>query len=1568
MAAACASHSPAPALIPPPISPPILPLIPPLPDDVSIACLARLSLWDLAVVRCVSRGWAAAIASDSFAQQRRRQQALGAQRVRVVARHGEECGSCASCPECAECPSSLACCSHGDARDCTTEGRGECDINGVNGYVCLCAASRRHPGRLDWFAFDLSAPARDDDLPPASAASAFSAASAGSSKGTRWTFSGSACNESRRSAEGAGSSCSSSGSRFRLSACGRSGCGGLSGSNGYGRWRRLPPIPPSNPHGSQRCRHFSVAAIPGWGLAIAGGVVLGTGEAVRHVSLFDWLAGRWVQVQHEGFSARLDPVVVWAGGRLFVGGGGEIGGRGKVGGRGNVWGAGMGGVQGRGGAEGEMMRCEGGNTGGEGEGEGEEGGTPLPVTNPTVTTSLHPSISPRSCDIICVANRVYARYRHRLTCFADHPTSPSAAPATAGATGRASGAGCVLQLDVSSGRWGLAPPCDPIHRLAAAGLLALIPSSHSMHTCSHAHGWAGGATVAAVQHSLSLLLLQGEPNAPPCKPPCTACSRHQQQLENREHQGRRDVWREGACVWEMAVGAAGGGGAGGEILWGAQLKQVVVAGGRLFALVLLVDRGRHVMREMGVHGRQAGVVGPGIELPGEAYVAHAVGLLPPLLLLPLRPPRIPPLRHMNLLEGFFSTVGPIRKCSFVAQPGAALNALLPPACSPFIPPPPHHITPSAARGVFLHRGSYPKVLPRGPESSHAVFIPPTSPALASAVPSAPPLNFSSQFLLSPAPLICSSHLPLHLSSPPICPPLPSAPPICSSHMLQARRRIEGWASCNSDALAEDAERAVRELGGKRLEGRPLAVELAKRRASLGERLAKRGPRPQAHQVEDQDDLTGLHGLGRSNVPDGAGRRSGGATDVMGRRIPTRITTFPTADADAPAAPPPSAAAPGASPHRTVVLGGLSSLAIVAHVLTTAAAVAAREEVTNPFFPVPPCSFITSISQASPHGGVRRAYIPSRTRTVVFGGLSSPAAVAHVLSAAAAIAAPEEVTDPLPEDALKERGLALDGCTSPALSVVFPSVRAARQAVASLHGCTVGGGTETGGSEQSVTVWARQLGGEGSKSLSNRVIVRNLPFKVAEADLRKAFAVAGFPWAVKIPHGEDGRPRGFAFVTFTTKSDAAKAVEKVNGTAICGRAVSVGWAVAKREHMESVAKEKAKENRDGLSMLFDDEDDEMNEGGEDKEDEEEGEDEEGEEEDDEEEEEEEVEEMEEEEEEDDERKARVNGFLDMEAEEEDEEDEEEVEDEDESEEGEEEEEEGEEEGEEGEEDEEDGTDDEEEEVDWEMEMGGGGSSGAVQGSEKDMMLRVLSRVVEQGKGEEGMGVAGEEVGLKAKGVAVKGGKEGDAGRKGKEGKGGKDGKAGKDWEGKKGGEEGKGAAAGKKTGSRDGKEEGTGVEEGEVTEGKDGKEEKAEAPPATVFVRNLPVDASADRIRAAFERFGKVADCRVVLHPVTRRPRGSAFVRFETHEAAQAAVAGSARTAKARAEAGGEGRKGGVEEGMVVVGGQQTLVTLAVRREEVSKVVEKRKQAEQTGKGREEDRRNLQLLEVCRRVQ
>ncbi|CAI7871042.1 unnamed protein product [Closterium sp. NIES-54] len=333
--------------------------------------------------------------------------------------------------------------------------------------------------------------------------------------------------------------------------------------------------------------------------------------------------------------------------------------------------------------------------------------------------------------------------------------------------------------------------------------------------------------------------------------------------------------------------------------------------------------------------------------------------------------------------------------------------------------------------------------------------------------------------------------------------------------------------------------------------------------------------PAAHQVEDQDDLSGLQGLGRSNDPHGGGSRSG-ATDAMGRRIPTRITTFPAADADAPAAPPPPAApaaratsavaaapaaaavsAPaGASDKASAVAtpgkgaegsskkekkekgknaqpaaaaattsvatataqtaaaattgggskkeGGGSSLkqsctcilqifaaaaaccccllllpaaaCCCCLLLLPAAAACCYASLLNTNPPLPPSlpfpgqpalSFLplaavahvrSAVAAASPHSGVWGPLIPNSSgacplchcchrcsrgghqpfsspshlvrsslvsprpaRTVVFGGLSSPAAVAHVLSAAAAVAAPEEVINPMPEDALKERG-------------------------------------------------------------------------------------------------------------------------------------------------------------------------------------------------------------------------------------------------------------------------------------------------------------------------------------------------------------------------------------------------------------------------------------------------------------------------------------------------------------------------------------------------------------------
>lgn len=87
--------------------------------------------------------------------------------------------------------------------------------------------------------------------------------------------------------------------------------------------------------------------------------------------------------------------------------------------------------------------------------------------------------------------------------------------------------------------------------------------------------------------------------------------------------------------------------------------------------------------------------------------------------------------------------------------------------------------------------------------------------------------------------------------------------------------------------------------------------------------------------------------------------------------------------------------------------------------------------------------------------------------------------------------------------------------------------------------------------------------EKKLTMNSKLYVGNLSFETNDAALRDAFAPFGNVTDVYVASDrETGRPRGFAFVTFSTGEEAAAAIEKMNGTQLDGRALTVNEAKPK----------------------------------------------------------------------------------------------------------------------------------------------------------------------------------------------------------------------------------------------------------------------------------------------------------------------------------------------------------------------------------------------------------------------
>ena len=83
--------------------------------------------------------------------------------------------------------------------------------------------------------------------------------------------------------------------------------------------------------------------------------------------------------------------------------------------------------------------------------------------------------------------------------------------------------------------------------------------------------------------------------------------------------------------------------------------------------------------------------------------------------------------------------------------------------------------------------------------------------------------------------------------------------------------------------------------------------------------------------------------------------------------------------------------------------------------------------------------------------------------------------------------------------------------------------------------------------------------------NSKLYVGNLSFKTTEDELRSAFGQFGSVTDVYVAMDKmTGRPRGFAFVTMGTAEEAKVAAEKMNGTDVGGRQLTVNEARPKEE--------------------------------------------------------------------------------------------------------------------------------------------------------------------------------------------------------------------------------------------------------------------------------------------------------------------------------------------------------------------------------------------------------------------
>jgi nucleolar protein 4 len=157
---------------------------------------------------------------------------------------------------------------------------------------------------------------------------------------------------------------------------------------------------------------------------------------------------------------------------------------------------------------------------------------------------------------------------------------------------------------------------------------------------------------------------------------------------------------------------------------------------------------------------------------------------------------------------------------------------------------------------------------------------------------------------------------------------------------------------------------------------------------------------------------------------------------------------------------------------------------------------------------------------------------------------------------------------------------------------------------------------------------------------------------------------------------------------------------------------------------------------------------------------------------------------------------------------------------------------------------------------------------------------------------------------------------------------------------------------------------------EASEEEDDNEEKEEEDKQLaieeqreLFVRNLPFDSTRHDIFETFRKYGKIAAIYLVSDPKTGLPRGTAFITYEKHAAAERAMKASnknAPTKKGNDPAGATMPTSGLQSG-ISLKGRPLLVDYAVDKETANTL---KRDTDQGGDGshnkHQKDKRNLYL--------